>query len=94
MSQTIALELSDITYSALQHEAGLANTSPARLAAITLEKQFGLQPSPSSDSEQHAARLRFERHFGEVDLGHPTGVNNELIDADLASEYAATHEGT
>lgn len=30
--------------------------------------------------------------FGSVDLGHPTGTDNESIDADLAREYAATHE--
>jgi predicted DNA-binding antitoxin AbrB/MazE fold protein len=30
--------------------------------------------------------------FGSVDLGHPTGADNEGIDADLAQEYAATHE--
>ena len=30
--------------------------------------------------------------FGSVDLGHPTGADNERIDADLAREYASTHE--
>ena len=39
-----------------------------------------------------AAQERFERHFGAVDLGYPTGIDNEQIDADLAREYAATHE--
>ena len=37
------------------------------------------------------ARERFERHFGEVDLGYATGVDNEQIDADLARAYAARH---
>jgi len=32
--------------------------------------------------------------FGSVDLGHPTGADNESIDADLAREYASTHEET
>ena len=32
--------------------------------------------------------------FGSVDLGNPTGANNESIDADLAREYASTHEET
>jgi hypothetical protein len=40
--------------------------------------------------EEQVARKRFERHFGEVDLGFATGVDNEQIDADLAREYAAT----
>ena len=30
--------------------------------------------------------------FGSVDLGYPTGADNETIDADLAREYACTHE--
>ena len=30
--------------------------------------------------------------FGSVDLGYPTGADNEGIDADLAREYASTHE--
>ena len=32
--------------------------------------------------------------FGSVDLGYPTGADNESIDADLAREYASTHEET
>ncbi len=30
--------------------------------------------------------------FGSVSLGHPTGADNESIDADLAREYANRHE--
>jgi Protein of unknown function DUF104 len=30
--------------------------------------------------------------FGSVDLGYPTGADNESIDADLAREYACSHE--
>ena len=35
----------------------------------------------------------FARQFGNVDLGAPTGSDNESIDADLAREYADNHEG-
>ena len=45
-----------------------------------------------TEAEKRAARERFERHFGEIDLGNATGVDNEQIDADLAREYADTHE--
>lgn len=38
------------------------------------------------------ARERFERHIGAIDLGQPTGADNESIDADLAREYAAKHD--
>ncbi|HQU91476.1 MAG TPA: hypothetical protein PLK77_04225 [Pyrinomonadaceae bacterium] len=30
--------------------------------------------------------------FGSVSLGHPTGADNESIDADLAREYGNDHE--
>ncbi len=30
--------------------------------------------------------------FGSVSLGHPTGSDNESIDADLGREYGSTHE--
>lgn len=39
--------------------------------------------------ELSAAWEHFERHFGEVDLGYATGVDNEQIDADLVREYDA-----
>jgi len=32
------------------------------------------------------------RHAGAVNLGHPTGVDNESIDADLARAYSNAHE--
>ena len=46
-----------------------------------------------TEAEKVAARERFEHHFGEVNLGHATGVDNERIDADLARDYADNHEG-
>ncbi len=39
-----------------------------------------------------AARQRFRRHFGAVDLGYATGTDNDLIDADLEREYDNVHE--
>lgn len=42
-------------------------------------------------AEKDEARRRFESHFGEIDLGHPAGADNEDIDADLAREYASDH---
>jgi hypothetical protein len=30
--------------------------------------------------------------FGSVSLGHPTGSDNESIDADLGREYGSAHE--
>jgi hypothetical protein len=75
----------------------IQGTSPAELAAVSLQRQFGAANAPcsglrSGESEKQAARERFEQHFGEVDLGYPTGADNESIDADLAREYAADRE--
>jgi len=42
---------------------------------------------PSNETEIQSARLRFERHFGEVVLHPETSVDNESIDQDLAREY-------
>ncbi|MBA2245580.1 MAG: SH3 domain-containing protein [Gemmatimonadetes bacterium] len=49
-------------------------------------------PVSQTYAEPQAARERFERHFGEVDLGYATGVDNEQIDTDLASEYVGADQ--
>ena len=94
MGQTLILEVSEEAYAALRRQAQAAGTSPAHLAAAWLERQLGITGWLRSDAEKHAARERCERHFGEVNLGYPTGVENEGIDADLAREYSSTHEKT
>ncbi len=98
MSQTLILELSDEVYTTIQRQAEGAGTSPAHWLATTLEQQYGRSHTWHSAlqqrtaAEQQAARARFEQHFGEVDLSDATGADNEQIDADLAREYADTHE--
>lgn len=61
------------------------------LAALRAEQLMVLYHTPReavrTEAENQAARKRFERHFGEADLGFPTGVENAQIDADLAREY-------
>lgn len=98
MSQTLILKLSDEVYRVICRRAETAGTSPARLIVATLEQQYREEHEEhgsrarQTDAEQQAAQERFERHFGAVDLGYPTGADNEQIDADLAREYATTHE--
>lgn len=98
MSQTLVLKLSDEVYAKIQNQAEAAGTSPAYWLARTLEQQYERilagqsTPTKRTAAERQAARVRFERHFGEVDLGHATGADNERIDADLAREYADSHE--
>jgi hypothetical protein len=92
MIHSLTVRLSDEAFSTLQRQAVAARTSPAELAAASLERLCGAGRPVPSEAEREAARKRFERHFGEVDLGYPTGGDNDGIDADLAAEYADTHE--
>jgi hypothetical protein len=98
MSQTLILELSNEVYTTIQRQAESAGTSPAHWLATILEQQYGPRHAeqraqrPRTAAEQHAARFRFEQHFGEVDLPDAIGADNEQIDADLAREYGETHE--
>lgn len=98
MSRTLTLELSDEVYTVIRRQAEAAGTSPAHWVAATLEQQYSRVRDGQSvrvqrtEAEKQTARERFEQHFGEVDLGYATGVDNEQIDADLAREYTATHE--
>ena len=99
MSQLLRIELSDEAYAALQRLAQAVAQSPAELAAASLEQRFGTaggmkrSGGPITEAEKQAARERFEGHFGAVNLGYPTGVDNEGIDADLARAYSDSHEG-
>ncbi|MEO1093474.1 MAG: hypothetical protein AAFX01_01070 [Cyanobacteria bacterium J06638_28] len=94
MSQSLTLELSEQVFVAIQQQAEAIGTSPAHLAATLLEQQFPQAFKLSSnDAETNTARIRFERHFGTLALDSATGLDNESIDADLAREYASSHEG-
>lgn len=93
MSQSLTVQLTDETLSAIRQQAEAAGMSPNQVASASLEQQFGNGNGAAwTEEAKQAARQRFERHFGAVDLGHPTGVDNEGIDADLAREYADKHE--
>lgn len=86
----ILIEVSDDIFAAIQKQADAAGTSPARLVSKILEQQYCSKPE--SEADLHDARQRFENHFGKVNLGYPTGIDNEKIDEDLASAYADTHD--
>jgi hypothetical protein len=96
MSHALTIELSDTTFNTLKLHAQAAAQSPAELAAAALEQRFGIPKSngaqETSERETKDMHERFERHFGAVNLGHATGVDNEGIDADLARAYGDNHE--
>jgi len=91
MSQTLVVQLSEEAYAALRREAESAGMSPEEVAAALVERQVAAS-SLRAEADRQAARERFERHFGELDMPSPAGLDNERIDADLAKEYADTHE--
>jgi hypothetical protein len=94
MSQALHLNVSDDLYAALENHAKAIGTSPASVALESLEHVFTpgqLGRAATSPEEREEARLRFERHFGEIATSHPLGADNEAIDADLAREYADDH---
>lgn len=57
---------------------------PNTRVRVTIERPAGSQKS----------RGTLRELFGSVDLGYPTGADNDSIDADLAREYASKPEDT
>jgi hypothetical protein len=93
MSQILTLDLNDRVFAAIQQQAASIGIPPERLAANLLEQKFAkFFTDLLTDTEQQAKRARFQRHFGEIDMGLATDLDNESIDADLAREYASNHE--
>ncbi|MBW4617916.1 MAG: hypothetical protein KME17_00840 [Cyanosarcina radialis HA8281-LM2] len=94
MNQILTLELSEQTFAAIQLQAQTFGISPERLAATLLEQQFERQGFKLllNEAQKNAARARFERHFGTLQLDESRNLDNESIDADLVKEYASNHE--
>lgn len=86
MSKQLVLELPEDVYERLQRIAKSAGQS---LEDWTIRR---LKLGQLKEGEKEAKRGKARRHFGAVDLGYPTGADNEKIDADLAKEYIDTHE--
>lgn len=59
---------------------------PSTRVRVTIE----MSNTPQQSGQAPRGGLR--ELFGSVDLGYPTGVDNESIDADLAREYACINE--
>ena len=96
MTQSLKLELNDQIFTAIQQQAEAIGIPPEKLAAKLLEQQFGQVFKLSlPEAEKETARAKFQRHFGTLNLGSETNLDNDSIDADLVREYASTHaEGT
>jgi hypothetical protein len=92
MSQILTLDLKDRVFTAIQQQAQSIGIAPELLAANLLEQKFAVFTGLLTNTEQQAKRAKFERHFGEIDLGLAANLDNESIDADLAKEYASNRE--
>ena len=62
---------------------------PNTRVRVTIETRSSVLSDPGRASRGSLSEL-----FGSVDLGYPTGIDNESIDADLAREYGDSHEDT
>ncbi|MGD2179617.1 hypothetical protein [Lusitaniella coriacea] len=78
MSQILTLELRDRVFAAIQQQAENIGIPPERLAATLLEQNFShIFKLLLTDAEKESRRAKFERHFGEIDLGFATDIDNE-----------------
>lgn len=70
MNQVLTLELSDEVYAALKQQAEIAGISLAEWVATSLERQCGFISSNKlqTEAEKEAARQRFRRHAGTINL--------------------------
>ena len=93
MSQILTLELNDQFFAAIHQQAESIGIPTENLAVKLLQQNFSqmfrLLPT---DNEKTIRRVKFERHFGAIDLGIDINLDNESIDADLAKEYDNNHE--
>lgn len=74
----LRLDLPDSMRTALEQVAADAGQTPEEWVRTLVGEHLALRDD----------RLRC--HFGSVDLGAPTGADNDTIDADLARVYADT----
>jgi hypothetical protein len=102
MAHIFLTEQEQQTLQAIAQQSGTTQEELLRKAVQRLIAEFQSPPAvpslqskrrpQSSEVAKQRARERFERHFGALNLGYATGVENEQIDADLAQAYAASNE--
>lgn len=92
MEHKLTVTLPDEIYQPLVEAAAQQGRTPEEFAAERLARAVPPRRRALSDEEAQAAQARFESHFGAFNSGDSDFANNERIDADLAREYAATHD--
>lgn len=86
MNHVITIELPEDVFQPLAQAAARMGKTPGQLALSHL------QDLAVAERQRAEGLARLMRHAGAVDLGYPTGLDNESIDADLADEYGSAHE--
>jgi hypothetical protein len=86
MDHELTIQLNDAVFSQLQLDATSQGKSLGELAATAIAKQY------AASTDSNSRRGLVKSFFGTFDVGRPIGTDNEAIDADLAREYADTHE--
>lgn len=86
MSRTLKLEFPDEVYESIEKAARQTGQTPEEWATARLRS------AAPTEKEWDEAKEQLSRHIGAVDLGYPTGADNESIDRDLAREYGDSHE--
>ena len=86
MFRQLTLELPEDVFELLTQAAQQAGQSLEQWAAAQLRSYV----ESSGKKAEDLARLL--AHAGAVDLGRPTGADNDSIDIDLAREYGSFHE--
>ena len=84
MDHKLTVTVPEEVYQPLLEGASKRGRTPEEEASVRLQRSV-----PRLNGERRPGALR--ELFGSVDLGHPMGIDNESIYADLAREYADTH---
>jgi len=84
LDRKLTVTVPEEVYQPLVEEALKQGRTSEEEASLRLQRSV-----PRRNGEPRPGALR--ELFGSVDLGHPMGIDNESIDADLAREYADTH---
>ncbi len=92
MGRIVQYEIADEIYQAIEAVAERAGISTEAALLQYLARHTPGRRVRLSDEELRSAQERFRLYIGSGSLGHPTGIDNENIDADLAREYDGSHE--
>lgn len=90
MSSVVTLELPDNVYQPLVELTG--KTGKPLEEWILAQIRVHMPQVVLSERERAEAMARLMGHAGAVNLGYPTGADNENIDVDLVQEYGSRHE--